>query len=162
MANVTITEAARLAGISRQYLYTKYIKPGVLTVKKDENEKPCIDTAELMRVFNGRLPGPKGQSTPDPSSDIHALQNMTRENDIKNAALQAEVEALREAIKAADKRETWLQGKVDELTGQLATAHRLLEHKAHPSEPPPADPVPVPDPPQEPKRGFFGRLFGRK
>lgn len=158
MANVTITEAARLAGISRQYLYTKYIKPGVLTVKKDDNDKPCIDTAELMRVFSGRLPGPKGQSTPDTSSDIQALQNMTRENDIKNAALQAEVEALRESIKAADKRETWLQGKVDELTGQLAVAHKLLEHKAIVA----ADPPPAPDPPQEPKRGFFGRLFGRK
>lgn len=160
MANVTITEAARLAGISRQYLYTKYIKPGVLTVKKDEADKPCIDTAELMRVFNGRLPGPKDTSTHDAKAEASALRHITVENDIKNAALQAEVKVLREQlgardeqVRAAQVRETWLQGKVDELTTSLAAAQRLLEHKA--------DPPPAPDPPQEPKRGFFGRLFGK-
>lgn len=164
MANVTITEAARLAGISRQYLYTKYIKPGVLSVKKDENDKPYIDTAELLRAFGGRLPGPKDTSTPDEKPPTSTLRHITVENDIKNAALQAEVEALREAMTAARSRETWLQGKVDELTAQVAAAHKLLEHKSTIATPPPADPPPAPDPPQEPekKRGFFGRLFGKK
>lgn len=170
MANVTITEAARLAGISRQYLYTKYIKPGVLSVKKDENAKPYIDSAELLRVFNGRLPGPKEASTEDTKDTTSTFRKITVENDIKNAALQAEVEALREAMTAARSRETWLQGKVDELTAQVAAAHKLLEHKSTivaPPPPPPDPPAELPpaaDPPQESekKRGFFGRLFGRE
>lgn len=172
MANVTITEAARLAGISRQYLYTKYIKPGVLSVKKDNDGKPYIDTSELLRAFNGRLPGPKEASTEDTKDATSTFRKITVENDIKNAALQAEVEALREAMMAARTREAWLQGKVDELTAQVATAHRLLEHKSTiaaapladppPVADPPADPPPAADPPQEQKRGFFGRLFGRK
>lgn len=159
MARVTVTEAARLAGISRQHLYAKYINPGVLSVGKDESDKPWIDTAELLRVFNGKLPGPKGLSTPDVSSDTSALRDITRENDIKTAALQVEVTALREQLKGAVDRERWMQGKIDELTGQLASVHKLLEHKAQS----PVDPPPAADSPQEPpaKRGIFARLFGK-
>lgn len=167
MANVTITEAARLAGISRQYLYTRYIKTGDLSVKKDENDKPYIDTAELLRVFNGRLPGPKEASTEDAKDATSTFRKITVENDIKNAALQAEVEALREALKDARAEKTWLHGKIDELTAQVAAAHKLLEHKSTMAAASPADPPPVPDPPAGPpqppekKRGFFGRLFGK-
>jgi hypothetical protein len=49
---VSISEAARIAGISRQHLYTKYINPGLISVEKDSQGKPHIDTAELIRVFD--------------------------------------------------------------------------------------------------------------
>ena len=51
MARVSITQAAKLAGISRSNLYKSYIDKGLITVSKDDRNKPCIDTSELLRVF---------------------------------------------------------------------------------------------------------------
>lgn len=50
MTTISISEAARLAGISRNHLYKKYINEGLLSVTTDNN-KPCIDVSELLRVF---------------------------------------------------------------------------------------------------------------
>ena len=50
MNKVTITEAARLAGISRQHLYRWFINTGKISVIKD-NDKSVIEISELLRVF---------------------------------------------------------------------------------------------------------------
>lgn len=52
MAIVSITEAAKLAGISRTHFYRSYIKTGKISISKNEKDKPVIDTSELLRVFN--------------------------------------------------------------------------------------------------------------
>jgi hypothetical protein len=52
MTMVTISEAAKLAGISRNHFYRKYLKTGAISVSKNEFGKVCIDTSELIRVFN--------------------------------------------------------------------------------------------------------------
>lgn len=51
MAKVNITQAAKLAGISRTTLYNTYIKSGQITVSKDHKGNRQIDTSELVRVF---------------------------------------------------------------------------------------------------------------
>lgn len=51
MPKVTISHAARLAGISRQQLYDGYIRSGKISVERDNPKKPKIDTAEIIRVF---------------------------------------------------------------------------------------------------------------
>lgn len=51
MAKVSISEAARLAGIARSNFYTTYIKKGRISISKDSKGKKFIDTAELLRVF---------------------------------------------------------------------------------------------------------------
>lgn len=50
MNKVSITQAAKLAGISRSYLYRKYINNGLISVEKEDNQK-FIDISELIRVF---------------------------------------------------------------------------------------------------------------
>jgi len=50
MAQVSISEAARLTGKSRKTLHT-YISSGKLTKVTDNQGKPKIDTSELIRVF---------------------------------------------------------------------------------------------------------------
>ena len=141
MARLSISEAARQAGISRQYLHTKYIKPGTITTFKDELDRPYIESADLIRVFNGRLPGPKTVVTPNDGS-LHppGLHKLTSENDSNATGLQVEVKVLREQLQAAQERERWYQSQMESMTGAL----KLLEHKT-------AD---------QPKRGFWGRLFG--
>lgn len=121
MAKVSISEAARLAGISRQHLYSKYITPGLLTVERDGMNSPLIDTSELLRVF-GELKG-NDQEMASPHSE--------------NELLAVEVETLRRLLADRDaqlsearERETWLKQHVTEIAGAL----RLLEHKDQPSQ----------------------------
>lgn len=127
MPKVSITEAAKLAGISRSYLYRKYITPGVISTEKDNAGNPVVDTAEILRVF-GKIQGNSEQAT-------KSIQLDASENNNKRAALQTEIQLLREQLTVALDDKKWLQGKVDQLTGQLETATRLLEHKAAPEPP---------------------------
>ena len=52
MARVSISEAAKLAGISRNSLYKTYISKGRITVSGDKSGKKYIETSELLRVFH--------------------------------------------------------------------------------------------------------------
>lgn len=117
MALVNITEAARLAGKSRSHFYKGYIKTGKVSVSKDAEDKPCIDTAELLRVFGklqdtgdtGERDAPAHAPTPPPQSvDTGKL-----------AALELEVKLLREQLAKAETRESWLQGQVENLTDTM-------------------------------------------
>ncbi len=58
-AFISISEAAKYAGISRTTLYKKYLDKGVITVKK-VNNYPKIDVADLIRVF-GDLNQPENE-----------------------------------------------------------------------------------------------------
>ena len=50
MNKISISAAARLAGISRTNLYKTYINTGKISVIR-EDDKVYIDTSELIRVF---------------------------------------------------------------------------------------------------------------
>lgn len=117
MSKVSISEAARLAGVSRQHLYKRFITPGVLTVEKDGRNPPVIDTSELLRVF-GELKGEGSRVTP-----------------VSDAPLLIEIDALRRQLvdreaqlRDAREREARLWQHVDQIGGAL----RLLEHKPDP------------------------------
>jgi len=129
MPKHSISEAAKLAGVSRSHFYKKYIRPGLISIEKDKDDNPVIDTSEIMRVFGG-IHG----NTDD---NVSKIQKDTLENGNKNTILQTEVELLREQLATAQERERltadrekWMQKQIDQLTGQLADTTRLLEHKA--------------------------------
>lgn len=144
MGKVTVSGAARLAGISRQYFYKEYIRKGKLTVEQDDRGMPQIDTSELVRVFGGKLQGYTG----DKQGDVNTLQQATAPGDGEFQRLEAEVGILREQLRAAGDRESWMQRKIDQLTDQLGTAQRLLEYKKSEESPEPR------------KRKLLGWLFG--
>ena len=50
MASINLSQAAKLVAKSRTTLW-KYIKSGKLSVNRDSNGKPFVDTSELIRVF---------------------------------------------------------------------------------------------------------------
>lgn len=108
MAKVSVSEAARIAKISRSYLYRKYITTGKISVEKDREDKPVIDTSEIIRVFGDRqLEVNKGYH-PDPAI-----------KDSKIALLEAEVRLKDELLKAKDNHISDLQQTL-----------RLLEQRA--------------------------------
>lgn len=110
MAKVSISEGARMAGISRSYLYRKYITPGLLSTEKDGAGNTVVDTAEIIRVF--------GQIKQDSEQDSKSSQLDTLEKDSKIATLEAELRLMRELAKAKDDHIADLQQSL-----------RLLEHR---------------------------------
>ena len=125
MAKVSVSEAARLAGISRTNFYKSYVKTGKITVERADDGKPTVDTSEILRVF-GRLQ--------DDSNDSEQKEQKITHENIPNvsAAIEAEMKAVRdllnvkeEQLSEAKDREIWMRKQLEELT----TAIKLIEDK---------------------------------
>lgn len=128
MARVSISEAARLASVSRPTIY-KLLKSGELSytsVVKHGKPVKTIDTAELMRVF-GALEA-VGDSTSDAVKfdSVTTLVNSASLQSLQHQVtlLQAENAGLKDAVNARD-----------EHISSLRQAMQLLEHKQSASDP---------------------------
>lgn len=130
MAKVSVTEAARLAGLGRQQLYRGYISTGKISVERDHQDRPQIDTAEIIRVFGEIKATPK--ATPEATQNGHQETIKKRHMD---SELQAVFEAkdeviseLRERLREAGEREGWLRQQLERaqavLTDQRSTPSR--------------------------------------
>lgn len=133
MAKVSISEAARLAGISRPTIY-KLMNSGQLnftSVVKAGKTVKNIDTSELMRVFGTIKNSPAVTGvTVKPEQEIthvnsHDLQNLQHKIEL----LEKENEGLKEAVASRD----------DHISS-LRQAMLLIEHKQDTQQPlpPPA------------------------
>ena len=128
MARVSISEAARLASVSRPTIY-KMLKSGELSytsVVKHGKAVKTIDTSELMRVFgsieivsDSKSDGVNVDDAPTPinSDFLQSLQHRV-------TLLQAENAGLKDAVNARD-----------EHISSLRQAMQLLEHKQSASDP---------------------------
>ena len=129
MARVSITEAARLAGIGRSSFYQTYINKGAISVSKDSSGKKFIETSELIRVF-GELEDNTSGQTPE-------IQSQTEERaevlDVTatETAKDLEIQMLREQLEKSEQREQWLQSQVQNLTDTM----KLLEAPKQPQHP---------------------------
>lgn len=114
MSKVSISEAARLAGISRTNLYKTYINTGKISVSR-ESDKVYIDASELIRVF----PECKLNST-------NREHGLSYEGNNKTHGNSEIVELLKSQLAEAKEREQWLISQIDELRQQQSN---LLENK---------------------------------
>ena len=89
MALINMSEAAKLAGIGRTTLY-RYVKNGRISVTKDKDGSPAVDTAELARCFT--------LSTGDSTVTATGTHIGTREDSSVTDALRREVEHLRQVV----------------------------------------------------------------
>lgn len=102
MASHGVTEAAKLAGVTRRTIY-RHIKAGKLSATVTGGGSTVIETSELLRVYGAlSQPEPEQVST---GSHLKQPEYVT--------LLLAEMSQLREQI-------SLLTSKVDELQGQLA------------------------------------------
>ena len=115
MTQVSISQAARLAGISRSALYRSYIKTGKLTIGSDAQGRPVVDTSELIRVFGDQF-GSTGKAT---EVDTQKIQ-------IDTGVLQAEISRLSGLVRVyeqqlaeAKEREAWLRARLDAVEQKL-------------------------------------------
>lgn len=118
MSKITITQAAKMAGISRQHLYKSFINTGKISVLK-ENNKSIIEMSELLRVFsNVKL------LTNDDDTGLHDL---TKADDSFTGNNKELVNTLKAQLVEAKEREEWFKVQIDELRRQQTN---LLENKA--------------------------------
>ncbi|MBG2068011.1 helix-turn-helix domain-containing protein [Klebsiella pneumoniae] len=142
MAVHTVTEAAKLAGVTRRTIY-RYIKQGKLSTVVTGSDATQIETSELLRVF-GSLSQPE-ESKVSTGSQVEEPEYVTR--------LMAEMSQLRDLVQRQqllleDKLETdrlreqmtGLQNERDEATQELEKLRAELE--------------------AERGKGFRKRLFG--
>lgn len=108
MTQVSISKAARLAGCTRSNLYKTYIHAGKLTVTKDHQGKPQVDTAELLRVF-GSL---QGDSQPSDTVGQELTPIVSTEETPYVKSLLAQLDDAKE-------REQWYRQQIGELTNTL-------------------------------------------
>ena len=102
MASHSVTEAAKLAGVTRRTIY-RHIKAGKLSASVTGGDNTVIETSELLRVY-GVL------SQPEP--EVVSTGSHEKQPEYVTLLL-AEMSQLQAQISA-------LTSKVDELQGQLA------------------------------------------
>lgn len=110
MSKVTITQAAKMAGISRSYFYKKYVTTGNISVVS-ENNKKLIDVSELIRVFGSIQPG-----------DVSSGQQDTIKNTPETTDKDKLIKLLETQLAESKERENWLKE-------QLSNTTILLEDK---------------------------------
>ena len=130
MARVSISEAAKLAGISRNSLYKTYISKGRITVSSDKSSKKYIETSELLRVFHELQDDSQGDKGGIQQDDnvLHPDTALLIEN--KLLAQQLEEAKAREQKQEQQfaEREQFYQGQIKELTHTV----KLLDSPKYP------------------------------
>lgn len=110
MSKVSITQAAKLAKISRSTLYNKYINTGMISVETVEDKK-LIDMSELFRVFNNNIT----QDSND--TPINTVADSVEQ--AENTAKDKIINLLERQLQEAKEREEWLKAQLEKTTHLL-------------------------------------------
>lgn len=116
MSKVSISEAIRMAGVSRSHFYNKYINKGLISVQV-EDDKKLIDVSELIRVF-GNI-----QIENSTKEQIRTVENSINNTIEKDKIIQL----LEKQLQEAKEREEWLKAQFEKTT-------LLLENKTKKDE----------------------------
>ena len=110
MSKVSISQAAKLAKISRSTLYNKYINTGIISVETVEDKK-LIDMSELFRVFNNNIT----QDSND--TPINTVADSVEQ--AENTAKDKIINLLERQLQEAKEREEWLKAQLEKTTHVL-------------------------------------------
>jgi len=133
MAQVSISEAARLTGKSRRTIQ-RYVATGKLSLSHNDVTEKNIDISELIRVF-GEIKKEEVTSsdTPEMVTMSHHVTSIDDRKNLENELLKKEIEFLKQRLEDKD-------AHID----SLKNAMLLIESKL-PTTPEPA-PVPTKKP----------------
>lgn len=119
MAQVSVTKAAGLAGVSRSTFYRSYINTGKVSVGSDKQGNPVVDTSELLRVF-----GVLHDTTE--SQDTVGVQDASDPKTLVISELESELHRVRDILRIredelrkAEERELWLRDLLARSQSQL-------------------------------------------
>ncbi len=119
MAQVSVTKAAALAGVSRSTFYRSYINTGKVSVGSDQQGNPVVDTSELLRVF-----GVLHDTTE--SQDTEGVRDANDPKTLVISELESELHRVRDILRIreeelhkAEERELWLRDLLARSQSQL-------------------------------------------
>jgi hypothetical protein len=119
MAQVSVTKAAGLAGVSRSTFYRSYINTGKVSVGSDQQGNPVVDTSELLRVF-----GVLHDTTE--SQDTEGVRDANDPKTLVISELESELHRVRDILRIreeelhkAEERELWLRDLLARSQSQL-------------------------------------------
>lgn len=114
MSKVSISQAAKMAGIGRSTLYNKYINTGKITVESIEDKK-MIDVSELIRVFGSNIKLDSSECIDNTVQDTVG-QGINTASDRIIPMLEQQLKESKELLKEAKEREEWLRSQLDKTT----------------------------------------------
>ena len=135
MAILSISAAAKAAGISRQSMYN-HINGGTISVTVDNSGKKGVDLSEILRVFGEIKPITQGADLSDENANAQPEQSALID------ALRDQITNLKDQLQKTEARE------VAALTRAAAAESRADDYLLRLL------------PAAAPKKGFFERLFG--
>jgi hypothetical protein len=110
---VSISQAAKMAGVSRSHFYKNYLKNNAISVEEDRFGKKVIDKSEILRVF-GKIYDDTSEHKKE-----SAKEDIQGHVETENILLKQEIQFLKAQLEAAQEREKWFQTQITDITSSL-------------------------------------------
>ena len=120
VAKLSISDAARRAGVERSTIYRR-AQRGEISLEKGPGGKPRVDLSELLRVY------PDADQSPQPATVVHARSGQRMRHASESKALEREVELLRQQVTMLQADKEDLRRRLDRAEEDRTIALRLLE-----------------------------------
>jgi hypothetical protein len=129
----SISEAARIAGVTRKTLY-KHIDKKPISVEKDADDKPLIDASELLRVYGDKCKFDQDSKTVEPSKESTVSTQVSKGDLLETAVLEKELEMLKSQMSTEkdnfEEQIIYLRKKLDESDGETRKLTALITDKS--------------------------------
>ena len=125
----SISEAARIVGVTRKTFY-KHIDKKSISVEKDDNDNPVIDASELIRVYGDQCNFEYDKDTQSRGASTQIDTALPMQSTESLAIVQKELELLQKQRSdekdALEEQIDYLRQKLDESTSEQRKLTALL------------------------------------
>lgn len=133
----SISEAARIAGVTRKTLY-KHIDKKPISTEQDENGRPVIDASELMRVYGDQCRFNHENDNKESVSSKQVSTDVSIPDSIEMAVTRKELEMLKTQMATErdgfEEQIDYLRKKLDEATSESRKLTALITDQSSKSE----------------------------
>ncbi|MEM6801259.1 MAG: hypothetical protein AAF696_07630 [Bacteroidota bacterium] len=119
MSKVSITQAAKLVGVTRSTMHKHIDKKGITVDRDEEGKNPKIDVSELIRVYGNTLKSPD-EVAQEAAKKGHPLQDNTPSNTVIQTEILKERLSILERERDRERNQLLLQ--IDNLKESLSEA----------------------------------------
>lgn len=125
----SISESARIVGITRKTLY-KHIDKKPISTEKDSNGKPVIDASELIRVYGDQCKFNITDVNKDTEKGTQKSSSVSTSDSIEMAVTKKELELLKSQMASEkdslEEQIDYLRKKLDESTSESRKLTALI------------------------------------
>ena len=117
---VSISQAAKMAGVSRSHFYKTYLKNNAISVEEDRFGKKVIDKSEILRVFGKIYEDTPEHKKESAKEDIQGhVETLNARIETENLMLRQEINFLKSQLEVSQERERWFQTQITHITSSL-------------------------------------------